>query len=340
MSKTQQKIRLFIVDDSAYVRNFLKSNLEGVFDIIGEAGDGITAVKEIISLKPDVVLLDLMMPRMNGDEVAKAVMSTCPVPIVMLTSLSNDEIKKSYELLESSVTEIIRKPEEFDASFIEKLQRKLKIVSRLKVYKISEKSFQYVKTPKEKVLKGYVVTIGVSTGGPKTLRNIVGDITSIADLPVIIIQHMEKGFEEGYASWISDFSFKKVVLLNQKVCLEDALYICPPFKNINIENISGKWKLIPEDAYAGQLYYPSIDNILKNIAPNFGPRHIHIQLTGLGDDGKAGVAFAKMYGSKIICQDPETAIASSMIRAVEGYADYVVKAEDICSKLIEVIKEK
>lgn len=339
MSKAQPKIKLFIVDDSAYVRNFLKTNLKESFDIIGEAGDGVAAVKEIISKRPDVVLLDLMMPKMNGNEVAKAVMSVCPTPIIILTSLTNEEIKQSYELLENSVTEIIKKPEEFDSEFIDKLQKKLKVVSRLKVYKISEKSFQYAGVHRDKIQKGHILTIGASTGGPKTLRNIIGDITSIANLPVILVQHMEKGFEEGYLSWMSELSLKETLLLNQKLYLQDALYICSTDKNINIENVAGKWQFIPEPLLPNQLYFPSVSILLKNIAPEFGQKHIHIQLTGLGDDGREGVIFAKKFGSKIICQSPETAIAPSMPKAVEEFADYILNSEDICSKVIEVIKE-
>ncbi|MBZ4672916.1 chemotaxis protein CheB [Deferribacterales bacterium Es71-Z0220] len=332
------KIKIFIVDDSAYIRNFLKSNLKDEFDIVGEAKDGIEALKKVYTLNPDLVILDLMMPKMSGDMVAKAIMSNKPLPIIMLTSLSDSEIKKSFNLLESTVVEIVKKPMELDSNFVNNLTKKIKICKNLKINKVSESLSQYVTMPNNITLKkNYALTIGVSTGGPKTLRNLIPFLTSIENLPIFLIQHIDLEFEKGYSEWIQEFSQKEVILLSKKTVLEDKLYLCSGKFNLDLTNNSNRLYIELLQAEPNQLYFPCIDKIVTNVAYRLKDRLIHLQLTGLGNDGQEGALIAHKLGATIICQKPESAIASSMPKAVADFADYILELHEIKEKILNIL---
>lgn len=337
----KDKIKLFIVDDSAYIRNFLKSKLKDEFDIVGEAKDGVEALKKVYTLNPDIVLLDLVMPKMSGDAVAKAIMSTKPLPIIMLTSLTDSEIKKSFNLLEKTVVEIVKKPMELDSNFVNLLVKKIKLCKNLAINHVNGLLSQYVTVPNNISLKNnYVLTIGVSTGGPKTLRNLIPFLTSIEKLPIFLIQHIDPEFEKGYSEWLQECSLKEVVLLNKNTVLEDKLYLCSGKFNVDLTVKSNRMEIKLEQAAPDQLYFPSIDKILTNLAYKLKDRLIHLQLTGLGDDGQQGASTAKKFGATIICQNPDTAIASSMPKAVADLADYILEPNEIKSKILSILSEK
>lgn len=335
------KIKLFIVDDSAYIRNFLKSNLKDEFNIVGEAKDGVEALKKVYTLNPDFVILDLMMPKMSGDAVAKAIMSTKPIPIIMLTSLTDAEIKKSFNLLENTVVEIVKKPMELDSNFVNLLIKKIKICKNLTINNINQSLSQYVTVPNNIAFKkNYVLTIGVSTGGPKTLRNLIPFLTSIEKLPIFLIQHIDLEFEKGYSDWIQDCSLKEVVLLSEDTFLEDKLYLCSGKFNLDLTVKSSKLQIVLEQAAPNQLYFPWIDKIVANMAYKLKDRLIHLQLTGLGNDGQEGALTAKKLGATIICQKPESAIASSMPKAVVDFADYILEPHEIKEKILNILSEQ
>jgi two-component system chemotaxis response regulator CheB len=305
---------------------------------VGEAKDGVEALKIVYSINPDIIVLDLMMPKMTGDAVAKAIMSTKPIPIILLTSLTDAEIKKSFNLLENTVVDIIKKPIELDENFIDNLKRKIKICANLKINKVGETLAQALTTPNIEHKSKYILTIGVSTGGPKTLKNIIPFLTSIKNLPLIVVQHIEPDFEAGYLNWIKDFSNKETVLINKKLRLDDRLFICSPKFNVEIESKGETAYLFPVETTPNQLFFPSIDNIVSNIAYKLKNRLIHIQLTGLGNDGQHASNLVKKLGGIVIAQKPEAAIASSMPRAVMDIADYVLDLTQINEKIMEILR--
>lgn len=336
-----KKIKIFIVEDSAYIRDYLKKNLEDSFEIVGEASDGVMALKNVFNAKPDVVLLDLMMPKMNGDVVAKAIIATNPIPIIILTSLTEEEIKKSFGLLENYVIDIVNKPLDLNDEFIETVKRKIVGASNLKLYRFGKPLLQEVDEAENvNATNGFLLTIGVSTGGPKTLRQIMPKLSSVKNLPILIIQHIEKGFEDSYVEWLSGFCLKEVLLVDKKLKVDDKIYVCPPDKNIELSAKDGDISFVPKSIEYSQLYYPCIDNILSSFAQKLKGKLIHLQLTGLGNDGQLGAKRAKELGATVICENPENAIASSMPESVRDFADYVVDLSDISKKIIKVVSKK
>ena len=339
--KNSKKIKIFIVEDSHYIKDYLKKNLQDTFEIVGEASDGVAALKSVFSAKPDVVLLDLMMPKMNGDVVAKAIIATNPIPIIILTSLTEEEIKRSFGLLENYVVDIVKKPLDLNDEFIKILNRKIIGASNLKLHSFGKPLLQEVDEAESvNAISGFLLTIGVSTGGPKTLRQIMPKLSSVKNLPILIIQHIEKGFEKSYVDWLRGFCLKEVLLVDGKLKVDDKIYVCPPDKNIELSTRNGSLIFVLKNIENNQLYYPSIDNILDNFADKLKNKLIHLQLTGLGNDGQTGAKKAKELGATIICENPENAIASSMPESVRDFADYVVEISDISKKIIEVVSRK
>ena len=311
-----EKKSVFIIDDSSYTRNFLKEILIENFNIVGEAGDGVAGLKGVLAKRPDIVLLDLMLPKMNGDAVAKGIMASSPTPILLMTSLTDVEIEKSFDILETSVVDIIKKPAELDSDFSNRLINKLKIVSNIKVYKLSNFIYPSLKTNPFRNKVFTVLAIGISTGGPKVLKAILPGLSKIENLAVVIIQHIEKDFEQGLADWINSYVDKSVNLIKNNIVLDDSIYIAPFEHNIALKSSGNniKFTLLPKNP--GQINHPCIDAAYENLAKVLGKKLICLQMTGMGNDGKAGAEVAKKYKSKILVQDPETAIAESMPKSV------------------------
>jgi len=333
-----EKKSVFVIDDSPYIRNFLEEILDEHFNIVGEAADGVAGLKGVLTKHPDIVLLDLMLPKMNGDAVAKAIMAASPTPILLMTSLTDTEIEKSFDVLETSVVDTIKKPSELDKDFSNKLINKLNIVSNIKVYKLSNHFYPSLKTEPVKNTIFTVLAIGISTGGPKVLKTILPALSKIENLAIVIIQHIEKDFEESLVDWIRSFVSKTTKLIKDNLALEDAIYIAPFSYNLTLtssdDNI--KFNLLPKNP--GQIYHPSIDSAYENLAKVLENKLICLQMTGMGNDGKIGAEAAKKFNSKIIAQDPETAIAESMPKSVLHFADDVITLENIEEKILKQMK--
>ncbi|MGA1861645.1 chemotaxis protein CheB [Deferribacter thermophilus] len=328
------KKNILIVEDSPYFRTSLIERLSHYKDIniLGYAADGISAVRMFAELRPDVVLLDLMLPKMNGDAVAESIMSINPTPIILMTSLSDFEIEKSFILNIDYFVDIIKKPLEIDDEFLQKVYIRIKNSSKIQIKNTNTQLGLHKKQldnyPKKEALESILV-IGGSTGGPKVLKSIIPLISNIKNLPVIVANHYEFGFEVQLKDWLSGLSNKQTALITDCLPVEDKVYIAPTAYNFVIEK--NMFKLTPIDKQ--QAYYPSINNVYKSIASAYKNKCIIFQITGMGYDGLDGIKYAKDVGAKIIVQDPETAVAPSMPKCALSYADHIIKPEEIIDYL-------
>lgn len=326
------KKNILVIEDSPYFRTTLIDMLSKYEDIniVGYAADGITAVKMFAELRPDVVLLDLMLPKMNGDAVAESIMSINPTPIIIMTSLSDFEIEKSFALNVDYFVDIIKKPLEIDQEFVEKLYTRIKDSSPFQVKNIKHE--RIITTPDVNLYSkeaDTVLVIGGSTGGPKILKTIIPILSTIKNLPIIIANHYEVGFEIQLRDWIANLAKKQTVLISDDIPVDDKIYIAPTAYNFIIEN--NHFKLTPIDKK--QIYFPHIDKVYESVAKFYKNKCTIFQITGMGFDGLNGVKIAKDLGAKIIAQDPETAVAQSMPKSVLPYADHIIKPEELIKYL-------
>ncbi|MFA6450464.1 MAG: chemotaxis-specific protein-glutamate methyltransferase CheB, partial [bacterium] len=217
-------IRVFIVDDSQYMRYVLKNILKedpGI-EVVGEARDGIDALEKIEALKPDVVTLDVEMPRMDGLATLKKIMSLFPVPVLMVSRYTQDGGDVTIEALESGAIDFVQKPDGRDSLTMNKVRdelvSKIKVAAAIKCAKITPASKQAGKpaAPRErpwKTTQGImrkVIVIGSSTGGPKALAEVLTRIP--ADIPagILVVQHMPPGFTVSLAKRLDQLSMIEV----------------------------------------------------------------------------------------------------------------------------------
>jgi two-component system chemotaxis response regulator CheB len=329
-------IDTLIVDDSALARNILRDFLEGDknFNIIGEAADGEDGVQKILSLNPDLVTLDLEMPKMNGLEVIEAVMEKTSVPIVVVTS--HDTAKNAYEATVKGALEFYPK-DTFSASLTPEKQQQiyetLKRISGVKAaWKKSALSIPSVSEPVEgeeakapealsenrdiKKRKIDAVVIASSTGGPKALSRFFALLPGNFPAPIIIVQHNSSGFDKSFAQWLGAYTALRVKLAEEgENPNPGTVYIAQTDKHLELRITDGKMALRYNDNEPENNQKPAADVLFRSAAENLKESVISVVLTGMGSDGGAGTRMIKAMGGITIAQDEATSLIYGMPKA-------------------------
>lgn len=309
------KIRVLIVDDSSVACKMLSFifSSDPELQVVGTAGDGEEALEKVLSLKPDVVTMDLHMPKMDGYETTRRIMETYPVPVIIITATESAiEVKNSMKVLEAGALTALKKPPcigspEFDAVRDEFI-RKIKLYSEVKLVKRIPRKM-------EPVIEGrlkneiQVIAIGASTGGPPVLQKILSKLPKNLPCPVLVVQHMTEGFTEGFTDWLRDYSSIPVQLARDRsAIIPGNVYIAPDGFQMKIEY--GKIALT-KDEMPNNLR-PSVSYLFGSIARVFGKRSIGILLTGMGKDGAEELKLMKDKGAITIAQDKESCVVFGM----------------------------
>ncbi|AEM79562.1 protein-glutamate methylesterase/protein-glutamine glutaminase [Thermoanaerobacter wiegelii] len=359
----KKKIRVLVVDDSAFMRKCLKDILENEEDIevIDTARDGNEAVKKAVELRPDVITLDINMPVMDGLTALQYIMSLAPCPVVIISSLSTEGALTTFEALELGAVDFVAKPGGTISLGIKQLADEIvskvriaalsnkELISSPRTFKKSLKRKKYDitgKTYENKIVKNeIVVVIGVSTGGPKTLMEILPYLPSDFPAAVLVVQHMPPGFTQSFAQRLDQSCNLKVKEAEDRAIVEPGtIIIARGGWHLVLERDSRSSKLItkltqkPEEA----LYKPSINVTMKSVLENVDGRNIiGVLLTGMGDDGADMMVEIRKRGGLTIAESQETAIVYGMPReAVErGGAEIVAPAYKISDILLKKVNE-
>lgn len=333
-------VKLFIVDDSIAIIQVLEKLLSdaGDIEIVGRAFNGEDAIKKIPDINPDVVLLDVEMPELNGIEVVKYLMQNNPVPILMFSSLTYKGAEVTNKaLIEGAVDFMLKPPKWKDIEKIKKeLIEKIRIVSRVKVLRrfkaISHKRKRKLPaTSKEKI-----VVIGASTGGPKSLLYLISRLPENLNSTIIVVQHMPETFTAVLASHLNKVSPYPVKEVEDSETLRSSMvYIARGGKSL-VFSKKRRLKFIDDS----RMPLPSIDTIFESAAEIWGRDVIGVILTGMGQDGKTGAYKIKERGGIIIAESKETAIIYGMPRAVieNRLADYVAPLYQIPEIIYDCLK--
>ena len=350
----KKKIRVLIVDDSAIVRNALTEifNMDSDIEVMGTAGDPYLAAKKIQKEVPDVITLDIEMPRMDGLTFLKKIMSQHPIPVVVISSLTVKETKTALKALEYGAVEIFTKPQMHTKEFIEESRIKLcDVVKAAAISRIRRKSFG---TPKPLEVKpklsadailakgtGYslpkttdiVIAVGASTGGTEALRVFLEEIP--VDSPgVVIVQHMPEHFTRSFAERLNEIckiSVKEAE--NGDTVLRGRALIAPGNKHTLLRRSGARYYV---EVKAGPLvnrHRPSVDVLFRSTALYAGSNAIGIILTGMGDDGAKGLLEMKEAGAKTVAQDEASCVVYGMPKeAVKlNAADKILPLEKIAA---------
>ena len=347
-------IKVLIVDDSKVVQEFLAHLLSSDPDIqvVGIANSGYEAIKLVKTKKPDIITMDLHMPGMNGYEATRTIMETVPTPIVIVSGSSNKkEVTNTFQLLEAGALAVIIRPPGFKdphfAASRNELIKTVKLMSEVKVVrryprrrKEQIKPIRFVQIFENDLKRIQVIAIGASTGGPMALQIILSRLPQDLPVPVLIVQHIAKGFVNGFKKWLSATSGIKLKIAEDGETISDGIgYIAPD--NFHM-GISLGNKIILNDQPPENGLKPSVSFLFRSVAQAFGPNACGVLLTGMGKDGAEELKAMKDKGAFTLVQNKESCIVFGMPgEALSiGAADQALSPEKIAEILAKTGSKK
>ncbi len=347
------KIKVLIVDDSAFMRRVIREMLESdrEIEVVGAARDGKEGVDMAASLAPDVITMDIEMPRMNGIEAIEAIMSANPIPILVVSSLTVEGAKATFEALDKGAADYI--PKNLTTSSLDMMKihddlvQKVKAVSRKKRkfagINIFKKQEPVVLQPQRSFVtqKVAVVAIGASTGGPRAIQDVLTKLPREIRTPFIITVHMPKSFTGAFAERLNELTGLEVrEAQNGYQMKEGQALLCPGGVQTRVKRrgISDIYVEISDEP-KNSLYKPSVDITMKSVAETYLGRTLGVILTGMGHDGLEGMRLIKEKGGKTLAQNEETCVVYGMPKAVvdAGIADKIVPLVNIAGEIVNMI---
>jgi two-component system chemotaxis response regulator CheB len=345
-------VRVLIVDDSAFIRNTLTGMISSdpEIEVVGIARDGIEAVEKVVSLKPDIVTLDVEMPRMDGIEALRLIMSQYPVPVLMVSSLTTDGAQVTLDALDLGAVDFI--PKNLDDLSVNIVKIKESLIDKIKsiarrgiVHNPSIKKPQPLKMPKPSEYKSHrktgVIVIGSSTGGPKALQNIISILPKEIPVPILIAQHMPPNFTGPFADRLNQISVVNVKEAeNREPLQKGTVYIAPGRGHMGVLKKKITETLISISSNSGEyIYKPSVDALMLSVLEVYSGQVLGIILTGLGNDGEHGMREIKNKGGRTIAQNEQTCVVYGMPKSVinAGLADKIVPLDEIAGEIINAV---
>ena len=322
MSRT----RVLVVEDSLTVRRFLVDVLEGDPDleVVGEAEDGRAGVELCASLRPDVITLDLALPRMNGLEVTEHVMAYHPTPILIVSSSYNrGEMLRTLDALAAGAVDVLEKPDVDECldAWKGRFLSTVKLVARIRV--ITHLKGRLPTTaiplpprvpPADLSSEGSyrLVAIGASTGGPGALAQILQGLPSSYPLPVVVVMHINAPFGDVLADWLDRQSSLPVRTITDGQALppvgQGMVLLAPAERHVEVRGE----RLYLTSGPPRHFCCPSVDVMFESVAASHGPRAIGLLLTGMGRDGAAGLADMRARGAVTVAQDEASCVVFGM----------------------------
>ena len=354
--------KLLMVDDSSFFRKRLSQWFEDDKDItlIGTAKNGQEAIDLTHALKPDIITMDYEMPLMDGITALKRIMSECPTPVIMFSSLTYEGARLTLDALEAGAVDFLLKNyHELEAGGKD-IRNKIR-ETILRIYHQSQLSFKNKSLFRSTTLQDsqdntrptsssastsidtffsnsvQVVAIGTSTGGPKAIQQIIQALPSSFTRPILVAQHMPSGFTKAFADRLNNKTTLNVKEAEPgDVISPGFVYIAPGGHHMMVEK-DGKdivrIKILPLDPRLN--YVPSVNVLFASIADSFGSKSLGIVLTGMGDDGLEGARLLKAKGAGVWAQDLSSSLITGMPRRViqNGLADRTVNLDQISMTL-------
>ena len=330
------EIRALVVDDSSLTRDLIIAMLstDERIKVVGEAENGLQAVDMAGQLKPDIILMDIEMPVMDGIEAIEKIMAFNAVPILVITSQGDANV--AYTAISKGALEVLPKSD-IDPDTAWKLIAHVVQLSKVKVVThIGGKDLKFGKPRDESRDFNRVVAIASSTGGPRTLSELLPALPEDFNSPIVICQHIADGFAHGFISWLNEISNINVKMAEDGEPLtQGTAYISPPERHMII-GFNNKISFI--ERKSTDVYHPSCDMLLSSVASIYKSKSIGIVLSGMGKDGAIGVQRIKQEGGKTMAQDEATSIIFGMPNEAikTGFVDMVLPSSQIGTELMKL----
>lgn len=338
-----RQIKVLVVEDSLVFRELLVQNLnkDPAIEVVASARDPYEARDALIEHNPDVMTLDLQLPRMSGLEFLRKLMPQHPLPVVVISSLSD----KVFEALDAGAVEFVAKPAEADRAQIEAFVRnelpiKIKIASIARISSIKKAAPLVLPEQPERKSDELIVAIGASTGGPEATINVLKQFGT--DIPgVVLVQHMPAGFTGMYAKRLDDECRVRVKEARTGDVVEPGQVLIAPAGDSHMQLVKagGTYKVVMKKMPKVNGHCPSVDVLFHSVAETAGSRAIGIILTGMGGDGAKGLLAMRNKGAHTIGQDESTCVVYGMPRVAYdlGAVEYQEKISDIARRTYTIL---
>jgi len=342
-----RKIKVLIVDDSAIVRKIFNEELskEADIEVVGTAPDPYIARDKIVLLKPDVVTLDIEMPRMDGLTFLKKLMQYFPLPVIVVSSLTPNGSKMAIEALEYGAVEVLSKPSGSYAVGDMSVQLKEKIRAATRVNLKRVQTVNPSRTGAEKITKALsettqkVIAIGASTGGTEALKEVL--VRMPANTPgILVVQHMPANFTTAFAERLNHLCQIEVrEAKDGDSVLNGQVLIAPGNFHMLLRRSGARYFVHVKDGPFVHHQRPAVDVLFNSVAQYAGSNAIGVILTGMGADGAKGMLSMKGAGARTIAQDEASCVVFGMPKeAIKlGCVDRVVPLERIYQEIIEQV---
>lgn len=359
MHASAKRVRVLLVDDSAFMRKVLQEIVasDPQLEVVGQAKDGFEAVAMADSLKPDVITMDLNMPRMDGLQATERIMSQNPRPIVVVSSESREGAASTLCALELGAIEFVPKPSsgiDLDMKSVgDELNRKLKMAAKVRVVRTAarvkphhEGARHVAQHPTATEGTGSsggkrfpVVVIAASTGGPATIMRLAPGFPEGFPAAVLVVQHMPPAFSSQYAIQLSEVTELEVKEAEANEALRPGvIYVCPGSHHLRVTS-QGRISLDNGPRIGG--YRPCADVTMQSAAAFAGPMTVGVVLTGMGNDGSRGVLSIKSAGGIVFAQDEASSVIFGMPAEVikTGAVDEVLALDRLCAAIDKRIRQ-
>ena len=347
-------IKVLVVEDSAVAREFLVHILSSdpEIKVIGTPHNGEEALEALKASRPDVITMDIHMPKMDGFEATRKIMETSPTPIVIVTGSTDPrEVGTTFRAVEAGALAVVPRPHglrhpDYEATVKELIQT-VKLMSEVKVVRRWNRVRRTPLAPSAEEIKGngysseiQIVAIGASTGGPIVLQTILSQLQKTFPVPLLVVQHIAAGFTEGFVEWLNQTSSLPVHLAaDGEPILPGHAYVAPDGFQMGVK-VKGRIALSQNACENG--LRPSVSFLFRSLAEVYGETAVGVLLTGMGKDGAVELKLMKEQGAVTLVQDEESSVVFGMPgEAIKlAAATYVLSPEKIAAALQSLVKKE
>lgn len=341
-------IRVLVIDDSALMRKLIPQILDRdpAIEVVGTAMDGEFGLKKIEELRPDVVTLDLEMPRMDGMETLRQIMRRRPLPVIMVSASTTDGAASTFKALGMGAVDFVAKPKDASAAHMEpiaeELREKVKAAVKSKVAgprAVPEAEPRRVDKPlvRPRQAPTKLVAIGISTGGPNALQYVLSQLPGDFPGSIVVVQHMPEGFTDMFARRLNECCAIDVKEAHSgDLIIAGRALICPGNRHVRVKRMSMGDTVVLSDDDRVNGHRPSADVLFNSVAAEYGPHAVGVIMTGMGEDGAEGLGAMKHAGAITIAQDEQSSVVFGMPKAAieRGYTQRVVSLELMANTLV------
>lgn len=341
----RKKTKVLIVDDSALIRTLLTALLseDRRLEVIGTANDPFEAREKIKQLSPDVVTLDIEMPKMNGITFLKNLMRLRPIPVVMISTLTQAGAPATLEALEMGAIDYVAKPQGDDPQALERYGQDIceKVYWAAKA-NVSHLADNQVPQPKARITMsgraktGFICAIGASTGGTEAIKCVISALPEHAP-PIVIAQHIPAAFSQSFAKRVDSCSAVTVhEAVHQQPIEAGNVYLAPGHSHLRVKRVAAGYICILDDGPEINRHKPSVEPLFDSVNEVAGKLSMGVILTGMGADGAQALLRLKEKGAYTIVQDEQTSVVWGMPGAAFklGAANIVLPLEKISAAII------